>query len=303
MFRSLCGFFIIMIVSVNSAQTYVPFPTDSAIWAVDRYSEISGPPGYEISHFKYVLDGKTNIGQTMYTNIYSYEKDDAGTEISNHSFYGWIREDSLRKVYYRHSVSDSEVILYDFLTTTVGDSIQVSVDLFEPLYMTKYFKGIGQSLLMNTIYDAYYYDYLCGETYADTILLGIGNIRGPFFTEFCRFTGPYYYLRDFKKGSGSTYYDTVASIDFQEPNKHIKNNLNISPNPFNSTVKIALSQGNSIQYLRIYNVTGACVYKKQVDAPVYSWNASGLPSGSYYVCVNNISGLESKYIAMAVLTR
>ncbi len=118
-------FLIILFFSSHliDAQTYVPFPTDSARWKVTYYSGALGCPNI-VSEYQYTIDGDTLISSTTYQKIFR-------TGYTNNSFCyfgpfgysGCIREDGNKHIYLRLPSSNSDTLLYDF-SLNVGDTVQ-----------------------------------------------------------------------------------------------------------------------------------------------------------------------------------
>ena len=83
----LCG-------AAASAQTYVPFPTDTAVWNGLYHWNGSPDPGQQYSiPYQYALGGDTAFNGTSYTKV-QYSEDG-----STWAYYGALREDASRNIW------------------------------------------------------------------------------------------------------------------------------------------------------------------------------------------------------------
>jgi hypothetical protein len=126
----LANLLIALAVALPSAAQYVPFPTDSAEWIVQR--TVAGPGGQSsISFSRYVLDGDTTLNDTVYHKLY----ESFGTNPGTSMLVAGIREEA-QKVYVRRVDYNGlpgncqldpsfEVMLYDFTLDTPGDSLVI----------------------------------------------------------------------------------------------------------------------------------------------------------------------------------
>lgn len=113
-----------------AAAQYVPFPTDSAEWIVQRTA--AGPGGQlSISFSRYVLDGDTTLSDTVYHKLYESFGTAPGTSV----LVAGIREEA-QKVYVRRVGYNGvfgncqldpsfEVMLYDYTLDAPGDSLVI----------------------------------------------------------------------------------------------------------------------------------------------------------------------------------
>jgi len=91
---------------------------------------------------------------------------------------------------------------------------------------------------------------------------------------------------------------TIGSLGFEE---HEAINLSISPNPFTSstTLKFELTQPGKVD-IKIYNQMGELVEVIQTNAQsgkkTFTWNASRLPSGIYFIRLQSDNGISAQKV-------
>ncbi|MFH0865220.1 MAG: hypothetical protein V1904_03440, partial [Bacteroidota bacterium] len=123
--------FLIAFLQINftsiKAQTYHPFPTDSAQWSV-RHT--IGSPWSQFS-YQYKMEGDTVINGITYHKIY-YSLD-LYYGSPNETLHCFLREDTTKKVFLKYPTSSgvdtTEFMLYNF-NLNVGDT--VTIKLFYP---------------------------------------------------------------------------------------------------------------------------------------------------------------------------
>lgn len=111
------NFFLIL------GQTYYPFLDSNAIWSEIYYEEVYHNNS---EYYQYGIIGDTNINSIKYNKLYLLADTLLDNTLSN-IFWGAIREDSVKRVYYlgRNTHEEEiteEIILYDF-SKQVGDTI------------------------------------------------------------------------------------------------------------------------------------------------------------------------------------
>lgn len=121
---------IALAAALPAAAQYVPFPSDSAEWVVQR--TVAGPGGQSsISFARYVLDGDTTLNDTVYHKLY----ESFGTNPGTSMLVAGIREEA-QKVYVRRMDYNGlpgncqldpsfEVMLYDYTLDAPGDSLVI----------------------------------------------------------------------------------------------------------------------------------------------------------------------------------
>jgi hypothetical protein len=121
---------LLLVFARTAAAQYVPFPTDSAEWIVQRTA--AGPGGQSsISFSRYVLDGDTVLNDTLYHKLYETYDFAPGTL----TLVAGIREEAQKVYALRIGFNglmggcqwdpDNEVMLYDYTLDTPGDSLVI----------------------------------------------------------------------------------------------------------------------------------------------------------------------------------
>jgi|SRR5690554_3409831 len=122
--------FFILIVSFGfgKAQSYYEFPTDSTSWSFSFYSPISNSLGSCSEVVHYGIFGDTVIAGATYFKLYRYTQNGENLNDSNPGFlieqaayYGALRSDASRKVYYIAAEETGENLFMDF-ALQIGDT-------------------------------------------------------------------------------------------------------------------------------------------------------------------------------------
>jgi len=131
-FKYLKAFTILSLCFFNSlfAQTYYPFPKDSAQWSVEHLIEQSFPFSdvYYTKH--YGLVGDTIINSVTYSKFYgnnlNFTNDDSMFNIATAQYVGAIREDTSKKVWIRLPQDTFDIAYYDF-GLNIGDTFNFNI--------------------------------------------------------------------------------------------------------------------------------------------------------------------------------
>ena len=120
----------IIIYNNNYSQTYCLFPDSNAVWS--EVNDIDDPP-WRIYHLFGLLNQDTIIDSIKYHKLFSFS--DTIFTRENATFVGGIREDSLKRIYYKGKNvfesylidphPDEEKLLYDF-SLNVGDTFRLN---------------------------------------------------------------------------------------------------------------------------------------------------------------------------------
>jgi hypothetical protein len=296
-------FSILMLLSFFSfGQSYFAFPDSDAFWSEYYYDN------YDQAFYQIGIIGDTIIDSLEYHKLY-YEDNchiDTNISVSNAYYIGAIREDSLKRIFfYNHSyglaATDSIYKLYDF-SAQVGDTIK-----FEPFnWFYPYAYLVVDTIDSVMVYDHYRkrFHFLNDFGY-ETWIEGIGSLRGllstitPYPTCFCIWENVCY------KYQNTTYYLNPPFLDCYEPYGDVKENnkqeenVNIYPNPANSTLYLEINNRVEAAYhIEIYSVIGLRV----VNIPGIKDNCAidigKLSDGIYLLRLINESGktIEKKFI-------
>jgi hypothetical protein len=110
-----------------SAQTYYPFPTDSASWSVEEYLWNSFPGSNGCIAHHYGLAGDTIINSLAYSKLYgnnlpsNFPYYDTAFNLPTAAYVASIREDLSKRVWLREPTDTVDQLYYDF-SLNVGDT-------------------------------------------------------------------------------------------------------------------------------------------------------------------------------------
>lgn len=240
--------------SFSYAQTYVPFPDSNAIW---NETPESGSTSY---CEPLGLIGDTIINSVQYHKIYVLE--DTILNIPNSTYYGALREDSLKRIYYfGYTLWDtSEVLLYDF-SVNIGDSIQYGVSY-------KVVSDIDSVLVGNQYRKRFHFQWVADSLWIE----GIGSTKGLLFPH----TGePLLGSRElicFKQEDSISYLNSNYNKCFcpiydniGDEGELYSDHISIYPNPMTDYCVFDL-EGLSMGYntLELYNQLGEVVMRANI---------------------------------------
>ena len=187
--KNLCALFsfILSLVTFCCAQTYIPLPTENAVWTEHVYDEISGYSSSD--YYTYFFKGDTVILGTQYKKLYSGAV--FSTAVMPPFYIAAIRQDTVsRKVYALMFDSTNEAIMYDF-DLNVGDPLKY---IAPPEYLGSLFSGQAPIVTaIDTVYISniphrrflYQFGVVTNpiNNYPDAIIEGFGNTRGFIFAK------------------------------------------------------------------------------------------------------------------------
>lgn len=274
-----------------AAQQYVPFPVDSARWncSFSPYSWWCAMPAHD---YEYFISGDTLIGPTVYhkVNVISWSADAACYDPGS-GYYGCIREDSSKHVWFRPYWLGYDTLLYDF-NVQVGDTLRTFQN---PCLETV---TLIDSVLIGSTYRKQYHinaGFWCGN-YSVVIIEGIGS-SGGLFEPFGQYMA--HNTLDCFSHNGQTLYPYPAA-----PCAPLVENINpepalqewsAAPNPALDAVTLtspALQQGTSYSAV-LWNVAGERVSVQECASQNGNMiiERNGLAEGTYFVEV--ISGQQT----------
>lgn len=158
------------------AQTYHPFPVDSARWRVSYGMSIAGCTGFA-GEAQYEITGDTIIDNQTYHKIYqiSYSSSPSCYMTGGNGFACGIREDSSKHVYRRYDALYPEELLYDF-NLNVGDTVHTMQNCGCDAVVDSI-----DSVLVGATYRKQYHvalNFFCGGGHIE-IIEGVGSTGGP----------------------------------------------------------------------------------------------------------------------------
>ena len=282
---------LVAAITVN-AQNYTPFPSSNAIWT-QREGQGDTTPIY-------MCYGITTEDTTL--NIVTYHKlfRSADTLFQPSECVGGLREDSMKRIFYRDFASGQEHMLYDF-SVQPGDTVDHnpgsaglvdfidSVDVSGVYHKRINFKSFGGNAW---IYGSW--------------IEGIGNaslgglLNSAFLQPTCDCAQN---MLCFKQNNAWAYHNPVfASTNCVNDALAVKNiapaktSVTIYPNPVTGSSTLRIDGLASQGMVNIYNLTGALMHSYVVsNNSSITINRSEYPSGIYYYRLNGTT-VNGKFV-------
>lgn len=300
-------FSIFISIQHSAGQDYIPFPTEYAKWNV--LSHNTNGTAESITNYSYTLEGDTILNNKNYKKIYLQEENTAPF------YFGGLREDSLKNIYFfPRNVEDQFAIQFPSNTTEhllyTFDSLYVGMDLsINSTFSTFSVGGIDTIIIGNSFHKRYQIDgfsidgnYLVGGDYW---IEGIGSDKGLFYP----------FGREFEWAFRTTCFsDTLTtyhiansipagwvvgqdSCQFEIPVniKDIRtNSISIFPNPVKNELLIKGKSTLKNTSISIVNLQGQQIFTTRIDQEELRIDVSFLKKGIYFLQVIGDYKLEVK---------
>lgn len=289
MLRQFC-FLTLILTSMTqlSAQEYVPFPTDTAIWN-QVYLGNYFPGDNYISNHTYLQQGDTVINETNYKKIYFRSQYPIDQEFE---FIGGLREDDSKNIYFYASSVDgnywvnfpeyeAEYLLYSFNDLEVGTTIPT-----ESLGQQPYVVGIDSILIQGNYRKTYEMD---GALY-DIWIEGIGSSKDLLSSHANEFEWTLNAVC-YTDNIVGTYifepYDTcfVGQPDFVLESNAV--NFKLFPNPVTNEFSLESDHFFQNGRISIFNSFGQVVLHDTFNGYVHQLNGEGLTQGMYFLFIRD----------------
>lgn len=277
-----------------SAQSYFPFPTDSARWKVSYGSGALGCPTL-VAEYQYEIIGDTiissvtykKISRTGYTNNIFCYPDDWG-------YIGCIREDTNKRIYFRSPIVNYDTLLYDF-NLAVGDTL--SGFLCNYCSDSIYVSSIDSVLVGSSFRKRYNLSSppQCGAG-GISIIEGIGSTRGlidllPSFE-----SGSW--LDCFAQNGQTLYPDTTTFCPILIESVAEPEEVKWSgyPNPATDEITFQSEAYSGNLNITITNLTAQIVRFENISAmnSGFTISRNGLESGIYFIEISDEQGRTSR---------
>jgi len=272
----------------TAAQTYYPFPKDSAYWDVEEIWSSSVPfPGSDCFTTHYGLADDTIIGANTYSKLYGNNLINSGNDtafnIQTAQYVAAIREDLTKKVWMRRPADTVDLVYYDF-ALAVGDTF-----CFDILGTGCYPVDFIDSVMIGGNYRRQiYFQSTNGERWIE----GIGSTTGWFEWQYI---GSWEWrLKCFSEKqilpSSQCHCNTyiTGTSNFQS-----ENGLKVYPNPATTEINIDFNNNSSNRYfIDIYSILGEKLKMIRSDQSTMLLNINDLPEGVYFIVIMNESGRQ-----------
>lgn len=267
---------------------YVPFPDSGAIWSEVFYPEHSEGEIVPEIYERFALTGEdTLMNELHYKKLYLYYNSVFNKNES--TCIGGIREDSLKKIYYKgeriHSFKpiDNEIILYDF-SLEIGDTIYY-FNFYNILYRL-IVEDIDTIQIGNSLRKKFTFNH-----WRSKWIEGIGSTRGLLFADRGDFFGPTIIedndLICFFQNDTLLYHSEWFSDCFPFQTNSIKvqttTNFKVYPNPVADNTILFEWDNNKIESIDIYAINGKLIANINViDKCRIEYSTIKLQKGVYF---------------------
>lgn len=280
---------ILVFSKIILAQSYIPFPADTAEWDIKKVCQVSScPPPYQPT----IL---TQLGDTTLNSLV-YHKIRAGTANNLYAFY---REQN-KRIYIKFKIGTfgndtSEFVLYDF-NLIVGDTFFVKVpntytNVVQPPCQKRIVSSITTTVLSSgthNVYNFYGSGYPC---YVPNLqwIEGVGSASGFLYNlNYYEWSTPTAYpnpsnftlICNFRKSG--LYYSNGCPITSLKEIKDKNEYLVLYPNPTNDIVNIENSNASQIKKIIVYNILGDVILVEKGNEMQNSLNLKDWPQGIYF---------------------
>lgn len=270
-----------------NAQSYVPFPKDSAEWVVQWHDFFSNVWGDVI----YKMIGDTIVNGKKYSKVYFSTQVDY-FENNGNIIYCLLREDSLKKIYIKFNppeyLDTAEFVLYDF-NHTIGDTIKVKC---KTNIVDSNFNSIREYVITDTstamffdnikrkVFEVKSYDYI------GYWIEGIGDNTHPFpcelfdyFGSFWNFELECFYQKD------TFLFGLCNTIGIAEPEKE-NIMLDIFPTPAFDNVNIKFAKDGEYS-ITLFDPYGKKILKEKISGDDFLLKKT-FENGVYIIIIEDI---------------
>ncbi|MBU2557235.1 MAG: T9SS type A sorting domain-containing protein [Bacteroidetes bacterium] len=258
-------------------QDYYPLIQEHNTWNV--LSVVGSIFDTSYSTITYKLTGDTIINAITYKKLYASEEEQA----ANWSLWGFMREDTDKKVWIRWHSDEEEFLAYDF-SIDVGDSVLAGVDNPEYLRVDSISEiEINQSQRKKFWLSAINYPTYYNETWIE----GIGSNKGICWSGSIFVVGGWFRLLCMHENetliySNPNYESCYLITDINEIENPI---MEVFPNPATTQTWLQLPENTALSQIQIelYSPAGKLLHKTKPSSNFHKIDVAHLPKGLYLV--------------------
>lgn len=281
----LISFFFVF--SVANAQDYQPLLAENKSWStVDEYFHLAFGDANRSHH--YYLDGDSLINSNLFFKIYKIDD-----YYSTDEMFGFIREDTLKRVYFR-DLQENDGLIYDF-AVNINDTIEYTYMGIHSILAVV--KGISEFDGTNPPRRSIELHEIEGLT-TETWIEGIGSSQGLLESgaEISGIVGGDFELLCYHENdsviylnprfSGCSWPSNVGTNQLEGKERRVL----ISPNPVVNFSSFEIEDQSDLFIIEFYNASGQLIFKKQIsNSNKFIINKSDLCGGIvlYRVVYNN----------------
>ena len=300
-YKLVIGVIITLLSFSASAQDYQYIPLVKPglqLWTYDYSYYGHDDEAYRFRRYA-LTEEDTIIGSETYKKLYEFT--DIEFNPNTAEYYGGLRENTQKQVFYKgpHSYNN-EILLYDF-SLSVGDTFRMAVPLdtatFEIASIdTINYNGVPRKKFTIKVH----HSYPIGDIIAGVWIEGIGNYEG-----ILKFPSNYaaddWSITRCYIHNGDLLYSNYShgGNDCITPLMGVEsiiedNSITLYPNPTNSEVNI--SSENIINSIEIFNSLGQRVYQSMVNSNTKTIDISSFVNGVYILGAITDNGVIRKKI-------
>ncbi|KAF5034226.1 hypothetical protein DSECCO2_598400 [anaerobic digester metagenome] len=285
--------FLSLLFLTTFSQQYYPLIEEGRSWNVMYVVPSWGPP-FDSSCYSvnYLITGDSILNNIEYKKmITSIEEIPVNWDLD-----GFIREDSVNRVWYRRIVDTNEVLIYDFSLLT-GDSLKLGFDT------TMYYKvdSITTEIVSDSLRKKYWIsqdDFIWKETWIE----GIGSNKGILGSAMASVVGGWGWLLCMSDDGVLTYMNPDFDSCYINTglNELHKPDLRIYPNPASDVIHCVLPDNEDYEIV-VYNALGSIVHpstplRMTIEGDIINVNIEELTSGIYFIEARGERVLRGKFV-------
>jgi len=276
---------------------YFPLVKDGGIWRqIDSHFPIMPGDYWLLYKYQYQIKGDTTINGVDYKKLYSMNYDSLLVE--DVEFFGSIREDSLKRVYYldKNTVNSplgnnndsTEILLYDF-SLNIGDTIYMPAIYSED--SMQIVESIDSMLIEGQWRKRINFQQTINSISKRTWVEGIGNLKGLFFPFLFEFEN-YWILTCYEDNSIFWTNPEMTQngiscfgVGIEDNTNNSSLSLDIYPNPCTNYIEFSFNKLQNQDFtITIFNSLGKIVMEELIYAVQESFklNTNSFNSGLYY---------------------
>lgn len=285
--KKLFFIFLIFLTLKISAQTYYPFPKDSATWSVEEYFWGTFPQSNQCFAKHYGMYGDTIIEGKNYSKLYQNNFSGSPSNESSFNIYtatyvAAVREDSNKKIWVVKPADTIDILYYDF-GLALGDT-----------FCFDYFPGVGCDHPVDNIdsvlIDGKYRRQISFGATSEKWVEGIGSFTGWF--EWQLFGNWSWQLLCYKEKQNMLYdigycnCNTYTGIETL-----LKDKIKIYPNPTENQITFEFKEFTTEEFkILIYSSLGKIIKTLNPTDHKTEINLSDLSEGIYFITITDRQG-------------
>lgn len=264
-------FFLFSLQLRSQSYNYIPFPNSGLVW--DGYYQLCVHSG-GTTYLHYLMTSDVVFKNTLYHHVREYD--------GVYQSYAYIREDSIRRIFFIPYYDTLEHLLCDF-NVGLGDTIMK--DNFR-LRVTSIDTPDYLGIMRRTIHlstDSVFF----GDTIKENWIEGIGSDRSPIGIYGSQLSIPLcnYTICKIQLNQSDIYHNLNCS-GFSNVNSIVDDaTMFLFPNPVNSITYLHFDNYSPSVSIQIFNSIGELVMEKKDSGEEIELDVSSFTSGFYYIKV------------------